>query len=93
MCERERGVCVCACERERVCVCMCVCIMLCLCVCNPEQMVAVCWVIQLQRVCMYILVHQAGNRSSPQAITLRCAPVTFNVMWSLLEKGLIGSNT
>ena len=81
-------MCVC----EIVCMCMCVCIMLCLRVCHPEIMVAICWILQLQRVCMYILVHQAGNRSRSQAFTLRCAPVTFNVMWSLLEVQLIGSN-
>ena len=84
---------VCVRERESVRVYVCVCIMLCLCARNPEQIVAICWVIQLQRFFMYILVHQAGNRSSSQASTLRCVPVRFNVMWSLLEKGLIGSNT
>ena len=78
---------------EYVCGYIGVCIMSCLCVCDFEVTVAICWRLKMKYVCMYVLVHQSGSRSSSLAFTLRCAPVTFNIVWSLLEIQLIGSNT
>ena len=82
---------VCVCVRVYVCIHRCVYYVMS--VCDSEVTVAICWRLKMKYVCMYVLVHQSGSRSSSQAFTLRCAPVTFNIMWSLLEIQLIGSNT